>query len=275
MPITFGGFFSPSVGPASYPDGVNLWIQYTTDAEALLPYVPSNLKLMSPQITVSFSRSYNVGWLAGRSYDMIDVGIPVSYTYLNGTVIEANINVAVWENCWEGCLLTGREMSGVPKIWADTVYSNGTMAQGAMTKTMRAAWGGTEFLRLGATVPPPTPVPPQNMTLGHGFQWKYYPSPADGTKAQISQLTDYPVSSRTTSYAAGTECEVKWLPGHPGNVSFEEMPTQHRIINALANMPIRGTPTCGLAHSASILQNGMSSVIVDNFMIPKHETIYV
>ena len=30
---------------------------------------------------MSFARSYNVGWLAGRSYDMIDVGIPVGYTY--------------------------------------------------------------------------------------------------------------------------------------------------------------------------------------------------
>merc|ERR1712216_263777 len=144
--------------------------------------------------------------------------------------------------------------------------------QGATTKTMRAAWGGTEFLHLSATVPPPRPVPPENMTLGHSFQWKYFPSPADGTKAQISQLTDYPYSHRTTSYAAGTACEVQWLPRHHSHVTFAEMPTQYKVINALTNLPVLGAPTCGIAHSASILQNDMSAVVVDHFMVPAHET---
>jgi len=275
MPVTFGGDYSPSVGPAYYPDGVSLWIQHMTDAEALLPYVPSGLKLLSPQVTIVFSRSYNVGWLANRSYDMILVMVPVSYTYPNGTEIEAQIDIVVWESCWEGCLITGREMSGVPKIYADTVYDNGTMVHGVTTKTMSAAWGGIDFLRLSATLPEPTPLPPSNMTLGHGFQWKYFPAPADGTKAQISQLTDYPSDARTTSQAIGSGCEVKWLPGHPGNLSFEEMPTQHVIINALANLPVRGSPACGLSHSESILRNDLSAVIVDNFMIPEHDTLYV
>merc|ERR1712048_959919 len=102
----------------------------------------------------------------------------------------SSICLVVWED-WSDCLITGREMSGVPKIWADIDFDNGNTS-----KLVRAGWGGLEFLNVSIELGPVQHYPDQPKQMG-----------------------------------------------------------QYKVLNALAALPVRSTPSCGLTNSEVWLRN--------------------
>lgn len=264
MPITFGGWPASSAGIAHYPSTDSLWMTYMTDPEALLPFIPSGLVLAYPQVLVSLSKNTNIDWLAGRGYNMINVLFNVGYPQANGSVIYSMLSAVVWED-WSDCLITGREMSGVPKLWADIDFQDGDKR-----KDVHASWEAVPFLDAHIELGPVVETPGQPVTLGHGFQWKFFPTPGKPGRGQISELTDYPQNSRQKAQADGTSCSLKWLPGREAGqpVTEQEAPTQFRILNALASMPVRDVE-CGLSTSEVWLRNDLSNVIAPNFGQPQ------
>jgi len=262
MPISFGGDLTDGTsGIAYYPSTENLWLVYDTDMETLLPLVPSGLVLLSSQVVIGLTDSSSVAWLAYRGYNMITVSISVGYPQSNGTLLESSISLVLWED-WSDCLITGREMSGVPKIWADIDFQNG-----ASSKVVHAAWGGLEFLNVNIELGPMQEIPDQPKRMGHGFQWKYFSKPGESDFGEVSELTDYPSESRLKSQADGTLCNITWLPGRPAGeaVTVDEAPEQYKVLNGLAGLPIRSVPICGLSNNEVWLRNDLSAVVAANF----------
>jgi hypothetical protein len=264
MPITFGGWPASGGGVAHYPQSDSLWLVYTTDYEKLLEFIPSGLLLTSPQVIVSLSKNTNIDWLAGRGYSMINFLANIAYPQSNGTLVYSTISLAVWED-WSDCLITGREMSGVPKIWADIDFEDGETK-----KHVKASWGDVPFLETHIELGPTEETPGQPRTLGHGFLWKYFPRPGKPGRAQVSELTDYPQDSRPLAHANGTKCSIEWLPGRDAGVPVtpEEVPTQYKVFNALASLPVQDAQ-CGFDIDEIWLRNDLSNVIAPNFGQPE------
>lgn len=260
MPITFGGWPASGGGVAHYPSSDSLWMAYTTDPEALLPLIPSGLVLTSPTVVVSLSKYTNIDWLAGRGYNMINFLANVGYPLSNGSMVYSTLSLVVWED-WSDCLITGREMSGVPKIWADIEFEDGDTK-----KDVKASWGGVPFLEAHIELGPVEETPGQPRTTGHGFLWKYFPKPGKPGQGQVSELTDYPSDSRAIAHANGTSCSIAWLPGREAGVPVteEEVPTQFKVLNALASLPVHDV-FCGFDVSEVWLRNDLSNVIAPNF----------
>ena len=76
MPAHFGGSpFYPI--RAVYGDMLGISVQYETDQDALLQYIPEDFELREPVVSVQYTNCRDVVWMSGGEYR------PVSYTHLD------------------------------------------------------------------------------------------------------------------------------------------------------------------------------------------------
>lgn len=54
-------------------------IQYETVPEALAAYIPDRFELIQPVVSVGCQMNAGVEWMAGGSYNLIGVNVPVIY----------------------------------------------------------------------------------------------------------------------------------------------------------------------------------------------------
>jgi acetoacetate decarboxylase len=116
MPAHFGGHaYQPA--ELCYHDAVSMSFTCTTDGGLLSEYVPEGFELLRPELSINFCQCREIDWMAGGSYNLIDVSVPVRF---NGRrdQIEGSFSLVVWENKTIP-ILGGREETGVPKIYAD------------------------------------------------------------------------------------------------------------------------------------------------------------
>jgi acetoacetate decarboxylase len=123
MPFHFGP--RAQRGSALYNDVTTIAITYLTDRGLLARYLPEPFEVgPEPLLTVSYSLNREIEWLAGGSYNIIGVNASVVF---KGKVDElaGSYCLVLWENLTDP-ILTGREIQGIPKIYADiadhTVY---------------------------------------------------------------------------------------------------------------------------------------------------------
>jgi hypothetical protein len=232
MPVSFG----PAPGPRNLPAEqrhrryekrtLTLTISALTDAIALARMLPPGFTVATPaSIEVSLMVLSNVGWLAGRGYNILIVRIPARWK--GQEQVSGYFVPVLWENMADP-ILTGREELGWPKIFADI---QAEAVEGGAWRA-RASWDGFAFfeMRVGDWVEAPEPPAPQPMMFH-----KYLPRTGEWGEADIDQFT--------VTGPDGARPGVESAMTGQGSFAFhrarwEDMPTQYPIVNALAALPL-------------------------------------
>ncbi|SLK07889.1 acetoacetate decarboxylase family protein [Novosphingobium mathurense] len=237
MPVDFGPVGGPRNVPLANQRGryvhtrTQIGVDALTDADAIRPYLPQGCTLDGPPIVrILVSMVRNIGWLAGRGYNIIMVQFPnVRFTGQSDEVV-ADFLPVLWESLCDP-IITGREEIGYPKIYAN--IPDYEVREGKTRIT--ADWQGFQFidievnsLRPAKRTNPPLPV------LTH----KYIPTTGDWGQGEVDYLT----VTRPDPNAPPLRLD-EYYRGN-GRFSFrharwEDLPTQHTVVNALANLPLR------------------------------------
>lgn len=244
MPVQFG----PHCGPRQAPTGGTyagqagqkqrrIAVRFLTSPALLESLLPPGFELWGdPIVTVEMAELRNVGWLAGRGYNTLGVAFPAQYQSEDGPVTGQFLSV-LWENLADP-ILTGREQLGYSKIFADI----SDVEEDGDTLSTVASWDGFAFCSINVQrgeVLPPNPDQRMPPAAGEGLlHYKYIPRTGgnwDAADAAYATLSPWPLHtgalSETKSWVAkGT---VKF-----NQATFDQMPTQFRIVNALADLPI-------------------------------------
>jgi acetoacetate decarboxylase len=231
------GFFGPRnhvKQSGRYNKVTNINVTYLTDGEQLAKYLPPPFEVGElPLITVSYSCSKEIDWLAGRSYNLIGVHAAVKF---NGKEdqLEGALTLVMWENLTDPILI-GREQQGIPKIYADIPdhqVINGSWRVNASHFSNRILEMSVGDLR------PQTDeeaVEAKEIMEGkdNWMGYKYIPNP-DGVGPAVSYPTLFPSENEFTETLIG-QGEVSWE-----HLTWEQNPTQFHIVNALADLPNLG-----------------------------------
>ena len=232
MPVSFG----PAPGPRNIPaahrhrrydkNTLALTVTAQTDASALSSLLPSAFSIEPPaRLEICLLAMTDIGWLAGRGYNILMVRIPARWRG-NDEVVGHFVPV-VWESMADP-ILTGREELGWPKIFADIP----TPVEEDDTWRAHAAWEGFRFLEMNADgFAPATELPPAQPMMFH----KYVPRTGEWGEAEVDYFT--------VSSSDGPAAQVRSALQGSGRFSFsratwEDMPTQYPIVNALAALPL-------------------------------------
>lgn len=232
MPVSFG----PLPGPRNLPEGqrhrlfdkdvTTLTLSARTDAAALQAMLPAGFALAGePRIEVALLVLSNIGWLAGRGYNILLVRIPA--VWRGAEELPGHFVPVVWESMADP-ILTGRDELGWCKINADIPAP--VVEQGRWSA--QAAWEGFRFFELSAEgFSPAAPEPPQPMMFR-----KYVPRTGAWGEAEIDYCT-------VTGETDAPPPQILSAESGEGRFAFraarwEDMPTQYPIVNALAALPL-------------------------------------
>lgn len=233
MPISFG----PAPGPRNLPadkdhlryrkETTTLSLSARTDAAMLRALLPQGFVLRGePRIAVSLLVLTDIGWLAGRGYNILLVCIPAVWEGAERT--EGDFVPVVWESMADP-ILTGREELGWSKI--NATIPDPAIVDGAWHG--EAAWEGHRFFEIAAegfVAEEPAPAPSLPML----FQ-KYMPRTGAWGQADVSYAT--------ATAPDGPPPVIRSVERGQGHFAFhparwEDMPTQYPIVNALAALPL-------------------------------------
>jgi hypothetical protein len=183
-----------------------------------------------PVVAVTMMYLTNIGWLAGRGYNIAEVSFKnVVFDGDEGSVAGAFTPV-LWESLADP-IITGREELGFPKIYGeipDAIVLGGTTQ-------CSASWQGFRFLELSASdlveAPRTGRTPP-----GPSMFLKYLPKTGTWGEADASYMT--------ATAPSGPPPAIERIMTGAGKFQFhaarwEDMPTQYHIVSALAALPLR------------------------------------
>ena len=231
--------FGPAPGPRNLPvdqrhrryekELVSYTVSARTEAQRLEEFLPDGLALDGePRIEVCIMSFRKIGWLAGRGYDILMVRIPARWIE-GDTLCVGQFVPVVWENMADP-IITGREELGWSKIFADISVSEPSDGRGQAA----ASWDGHCFFDFSASgfepqVQAPAPKPMV-------FE-KYIPATGEPGSSDAHYLT--------VTAPDGPEPQVQSVEVGRGRFGFnsatwEQMPTQYPIVNALADLPLSG-----------------------------------
>ncbi|MGE0241035.1 MAG: acetoacetate decarboxylase family protein [Parvibaculaceae bacterium] len=239
MPTHFG----PTLGPRQGPKGGRydwslhefdaLSLYFRSERSALEALLPPDFELHEdPVVTISFAYLRNLPWLAGRGYNTLGVRIPARYVGVHETAI-GSLSLVLWENMADP-IITGREELGVAKIYCDIPPPRATPGK----LQCEASWCGFRFIELTMeglhdVDPARERLDPGPDTDGNLLHFKYFPRTGEWGKADVAYATlTPPVADGTVATARkGTGTLTFHRP------RWEDMPTQYRIVNMLADLP--------------------------------------
>lgn len=230
MPVHFGGdTFDTSY--RARQRATMLAVSFETERAELERYVPEELELRAPEVQVAFNQLTEINWLGGGKYNLVLVSVPARF---NGRKdhVDAAYPLVVWENR-TAPILTGREQTGVPKIFADIEdlhvfrphYATSVSYEGNTFLSMQFEAGspmtGKDLEHAKSQIKP--------LDL---IGWRYIPK-VGAPGADLSQFIHFPqwMEVEGTYGGKGT---LKWT-----ELSVMQNPRQHHIIKALASLPVK------------------------------------
>lgn len=231
MPAHFG---PRPIGKATgwYRDVTMMIVPYLTDREKLAAMLPEPFSVgEEPIVSVTYARNRKVDWLAGRGYNLIAVNASAVYQGKREELC-GHFTLVMWENLADP-ILTGRELQGIPKVFAD--ISDHTITDGLWSAA--ASHFGTKIVDL--TIGNTSALSAELIEAGKAAQkgkdsplgWRFMPG-VNGFGVSVSEPTTFP-SESTIAEAWVGEGRVDW-----NRVTWEQNPTQSHIVNALASLPI-------------------------------------
>ncbi len=244
MPAMFGATSGPrqapdtsvQYDPASSPLRLSAYARFHTDAQAIARFLPPRFTLRGEAL-VAFEFSYlsEIDWLAGRGYNMLSVRVPVLFDSPE-RAIDGWFQPVIWENMTEP-ILSGREELGWNKIFAELPPPRRLGER----HIFDAEWQGFRFMRL--TLSGLTPLEP---ALGAGepvFHHKYIPATEAWGQADVDYITMTPPGASMSRVLTHQNAQATL---HMSSPQWEDMPTQHHIVQALAELPLGALHSAGL-----------------------------
>ena len=244
MPI----FFGPMPGPRQWPEGRGFDFRFTprmkmigvrmlTNADQLAALLPDRFELRGPPVvTVEANYMTEIGWLAGRGYNLCDVKFEVTYHGKDGPV-NGTLLLVRWENLADP-ILSGREELGHNKLYCEIPEPR--VLDGR--QSLRLSWLATPFLDLSiwdlAALPGLTkpPIDPAHQGM---LSYKYVPKTGDWGKADVEYVTLSPNDSVRENIT------INSFQFGKGEFAFkkstwEDLPTLYHIVNAFAELENHG-----------------------------------
>ena len=265
MPAHFGALHQDENSSGWYRDVTMMVVPFLTDREKLAAYLPSPFTVGEQAIvTVAYAHSKDVDWLAGRGYNLVAVTAAAVFNGENEQ-LEGQYSLVWWENLADA-ILSGRELTGIPKIFAD--ISDHSTSDGRWHTSV--SHFDNKILDMSiSNLRPPTPEEVDAMQAGqegkdHPMAWRYLPG-VGGFGASVSEPTTFPSESVYTGAWIG-EGNVDW-----NHLTFEQNPTQYHIVNALAELPV-------LAYLPAMVTTGSTNLFVPDRLprvLDKKETLPV
>lgn len=238
MPVVFG----PSAGPRNLPASrrhlrfanqrTQITIDALTDAEAITRRLPASCRLAGdPVMRVSLSCLKDLGWLAGRGYNIVTVQFLNIIYEGEADKLTGSLDAVLWESLCDP-VVTGREEIAIPKLFAaiPDPLVRGSNYFGS------ASWDGFRFFDIAIEdlhdaqeIPVPT---------GPRMAFKYVP--------RCGSLHEADAGYMTAATADAGMPPVTVLAYREGRGSFvfhparwEDMPTQFHVVQALSKIPVR------------------------------------
>lgn len=244
MPAMFGATSGPRqvphasvrYDPASSPLRLSAYARFRTDATAIAQMLPPRFTLRGEALlAIEFSYLSEIDWLAGRGYNMLSVRVPVRFASPEG-LIDGWFQPVIWENMAEP-ILSGREELGWNKIFAELPPARRL----GESHVFDAGWQGFRFLRLTLS-----DLTPQEPVLGPGeavFHHKYIPATQDWGEADVDYITMTPPGGSKATVLSHQKAQAMLQLNSP---RWEDMPTQHHVVQALATVPLGELHSAGL-----------------------------
>lgn len=248
MPAHFG---PRPVSPRSsgwYRDVTAITVSYLTDKETLARYLPAHFEVAQEAvISVTYARNRDVDWLAGHGYNLIAVKAAV--VHRGQETLHGTYTLVIWENLADP-ILTGRELQGIPKVFAD--IPDHTETDGRWHTD--ASHFGHKIVDIeAAALRAPTDAEIAAYAQGtpepqHPMTWRFFPG-MNGIGEDIRQYCTVPSEDHIEDVLVG-EGRVNWQ-----HLSWEQNPTQCHIVNALADLPI-------LSYLPALVTRGSTNLIL-------------
>ena len=231
MPAHFGPRPLHPKSSGWYRDVTAMVITYVTDPDLLARHLPASFAVgEDPTITVFYACNRQVDWLAGHGYNMIAVSASAVFDGEQDQLV-GPYSLVMWENLTDP-ILSGRELQGIPKVYAD--IPDHSVIDGEWRAT--ASHFGHTIVDLA--IDDLRPATDDEIAAGLEDQagatpmaWRYFPGLL-GFGQSISEPTTFPSEDEFTSIEVGTG-SIEWH-----ELTWEQNPTQFHIVNALAALPV-------------------------------------
>jgi 3-hydroxybutyryl-CoA dehydrogenase len=234
MPVHFGPLPQGDKPSGWYRDVTMMVVPYLTDRKKLAAHLPHPFMVgEQPIITVVYCCSKDVDWLAGRGYNLVAVTASAVFNGENEH-LEGQYSLVWWENLADA-ILSGRERTGIPKIFGD-IPDHSIIDDQWQTSV---SYFGSKILDMSIknlrvpTVEETEAAEKTTKGKDHPMAWRYLPNVGDFGPA-LSEPTTFPSDSLYTGAWIG-EGEINW-----NHLTWEQNPTQCHIVNALADLPVLG-----------------------------------
>ncbi|MGO4833179.1 acetoacetate decarboxylase family protein [Rhizobiaceae sp. 2RAB30] len=206
-------------------------VDFLTDADRLSPLLPPGFSLAGePVVTVEVQYLTELEWLAGRGYNTLGVKFGATFKGQRDEVTGLFLSV-LWENLPDP-ILTGRDELGFAKLHADIPAPR---IFGA-SEFHGASWLGHRFVDIELhDIAEAEPLARSGPAAGGTLHYKFVPSTGNWGEedAAYACLTPPGGSRQHLMRSMRVTGSVKFH-----QASWEQMPTQFHIVNALANLPI-------------------------------------
>jgi len=263
MPAHFGPLPQGEKTSGWYRDVTMMVVPYLTDRDKLAAHLPHPFTVgEQPVVTVVYCCSKDVDWLAGRGYNLVAVTASAVFNGENEQ-LEGQYSLVWWENLADA-ILSGRERTGIPKVFGD-IPDHSVVDDQWQTSVSHF---GNKILDMSiGNLRVPTPEETeaaQKATQGkdHPMAWRYLPN-VGGFGPAVSEPTTFPSDTLYTGAWIG-EGEIDWK-----HLSWEQNPTQCHIANALADLP-------NLGYLPAMVTTGSTNLFVPDRMprvLDKKETL--
>ena len=219
-------------GGLRYGKVLELAVTFATERAAVAALCPPGFRPADdPLVTFRMQQCDDIDWLAGRGYNLLAVDVAAVFEGERDAGVAGTLCIVIWENMTEP-ILTGREFSGVAKIYGEIPDPR----QESEVWRVGVSRFGQPIVELSVSNLSPRPEAGQReleaaRLEGNYMQYKYLPGIED-EDPDVAYGAVYP--------STGTCVE---LHGGEGGVvvhraTFEQNPTQHELINRLADLPL-------------------------------------
>jgi hypothetical protein len=232
MPAHFGPRPQSPRATLWYRDVTSMSVAFLTDRDKLAAYLPGPFVVgEDPVVTITYACNRQVDWLAGHGYNMIAVNANAVFEG-DKDRCAGHYTLIIWENLADP-ILTGRELQGIPKVYAD--IGDHSVIGGDWHAC--ASHFGHRFLDIdvsGLREPTPEELAADDKHRPgreNPMAWRFLPGIL-GFGQSVSEATTYPSESVIDQAWVG-EGRAQWQ-----HLTWEQNPTQFHIVNALADLPV-------------------------------------
>ena len=209
-----------------------LSVSFATERDLAARLLPEPFRpAHEPLVSVSLAVNEDVAWLAGRAYNLVGVDVAAIFDGDVDHDVHGGFCVVMWENMTEP-IIGGRDHSGVPKVFAD--IPNPTEEAGTWHGSL--SHFGHPIMEMAVSGLTPLGAEAQSeleraRREGNWMNYKYIPR-LENDGADVSYAAIYPTSGTCTTAWEG-EGTIRFHCS-----SFAQNPTQYKVINLLADLPI-------------------------------------